>query len=296
MTNKQKIQCLWIFNSDPVVDLFLKEINASPLSKQIDLHTIKSKDSEDGSNKIAAHASQFIFIDDQIPIKSDITVQKLIESCAGGDKERIAIFADQKNVNNFKHEKIAKVFAKPLNMADIISWMASSLSLNNETSSGAKPEVDVRVINSIIQASIKVVSQFGLKDVKMEKAKPRKADEVLPGIISSYIEIKSAKFNGLMILSFEKACYLGLVGSMLGEEQKELNADNQDAAGEINNIIYGNAKSDFTSYGIELTIPKIVVGDAIKLPSPAGSSSIEVPISTQCGRFFVDVIAFPKAS
>ena len=37
--------------------------------------------------------------------------------------------------------------------------------------------------------------------------------------------------------------------TILGEEQKELNSENQDAAGEINNIIYGNAKSDFSSYG-----------------------------------------------
>jgi chemotaxis protein CheX len=293
--NKEKLQCLWIFNSDPVVNLFSKEFGNHALHFHYELALTKSKDSKDAQGKVASGQCSFVFIDDQIPVVDGIDMIQLLKSSAA--VPNVAVFADQSNVAKYASEKNVKVFPRPLNMVEILGWISSIAGHKAEApqASGGKSEVDVRVINSIIQAAIKVITQFGVKDVKMEKAKPRKAEDCLQGVISSYIEIKSAKFTGMMVLTFEKGCYLGIVTAMLGEEQKELNSENQDAAGEINNIIYGNAKSDFSSYGIELTIPKVVVGENTKLPCPAGSHSIEVPIFTPSGKLYVDVIAYPKA-
>ncbi|MNT92559.1 hypothetical protein D3C72_2338680 [compost metagenome] len=84
---------------------------------------------------------------------------------------------------------------------------------------------------------------------------------------------------------------------MLMEEQTELNADNQDAVGEINNIIFGNAKAEITNFGVKLTVPRVVMGANQVIPSSAGAAGMLIPFSTTKGKFYIKVIAQPsKAS
>jgi len=80
---------------------------------------------------------------------------------------------------------------------------------------------------------------------------------------------------------------------MLMEEQTDITADNQDAVGEINNIIFGNAKSDLAQFGVSMTIPKVIHGADQKMSCPEGSAAMRVPFTTEKGKFYIDVIAHP---
>ncbi|MNL37106.1 CheC-like family protein [compost metagenome] len=82
---------------------------------------------------------------------------------------------------------------------------------------------------------------------------------------------------------------------MLMEEQTDLTPDNQDAVGEINNIIFGNAKSEISNFGVQLTVPKVIIGANHIIACEKGSAGMLIPFSTSRGKFYITVAAFPVA-
>ncbi|MCB2285467.1 chemotaxis protein CheX, partial [Acinetobacter baumannii] len=96
-------------------------------------------------------------------------------------------------------------------------------------------------------------------------------------------------------VSFDKGSYLEVVSSMLMEEQTELNADNQDAVGEINNIIFGNAKAEISNFGVQMTVPRVLLGSNQVVACAAGSAGMMIPFNTNKGKFYIVVVALPMA-
>ncbi len=192
---------------------------------------------------------------------------------------------------------------KPINTDDLINAMVKCLNQGAPTAAStaapassapqAKYAVDVRVINAVIKATMNVFAQFGVQNITMGKPETKSPHEPLKGEISSVVEIKSQSYQGYLAISFDKASYLEVVSTMLMEEQTELNAENQDAVGEINNIIFGNAKSEITNFGVQLTVPKVLIGSGSTIECAQGSAGMLIPFSTTKGHFYLKVIAVP---
>lgn len=108
--------------------------------------------------------------------------------------------------------------------------------------------------------------------------------------ITATVPIVSPHFYGSLSISFEKACFLGVVGRMFGEEQKEMTADLLDAASEICNQILGQAKSTLNEAGfeIEMAIPKVVTGKVNSAVS--GGQIFSVKFKTDLGHFVVETV------
>lgn len=161
------------------------------------------------------------------------------------------------------------------------------------TAPAGKP-VDVSFINPFIDATLYVLETMCSTRPTKEKVFVRTQDQI-SGDISAIIAMNSSKFRGSMAIAFEKATFLALVGSMLGETYTEITDELQDAAGEICNQVFGQAKKALNEGGhdIQPAIPSIVVGNhhtikhlvdgkclVVSFKTPAGAMAIEAVVSS----------------
>ena len=278
-----------------------KELSASDIS----VIMVRAKDGAEAAIKSENQKFDMVLIDTEVPRLMDGGFVYGIQSYKNTQDADILVVS-QKDASELPDSlKTAKVFKKPVNPDELIKTMVSVLNAQHHGSNdkehaavpatASKYAVDVRVINAIIKSTTNVLVQFGVTDVKMEKACQKSTTDFLKGEISSIVDIKSRNFQGYLTISFDKGSYLEVVSSMLMEEQTELTPDNQDAVGEINNIIFGNAKAEITSFGIDLTVPRVLIGRNQQLNCPEGSAAMMIPFSTGKGKFYLTVTALPLA-
>jgi chemotaxis protein CheX len=113
------------------------------------------------------------------------------------------------------------------------------------------------------------------------------------GEVSSVVDIESQHFQGFLAITFDKASYLEVVSTIMQVEQTELTEENQSAVGEINNIIFANAKAEISNFGAKMKIPRILLGVNQVVPCALGSGGMLVPFNTNKGKFHLLVVAFP---
>jgi len=95
-----------------------------------------------------------------------------------------------------------------------------------------------------------------------------------------------------VVISFPEATFLKVMSGMLGEEYLELNQDILDGAGEITNIIFGQAKVILNGkgYGIKTALPSVVHGKDHTVSShDLMGQSVVVPFESNSGKFFVEI-------
>lgn len=265
---------------------------------------VTAKDGADAALKSANQKFDLILIDVEAPRLMDGGFVKDLHTFRNTHEAQVFVFSPPDLSHLPDPLKGSSFFKKPFSSEEIVATLISALNsknhdLINNTQQGSgshkssKIGVDARVVNSIITATLKVLNQFGLTSIKMEKAEPKSAHDPLLGEVSSIVDIKSKSFQGYLSVSFDKESFLELVSAMLMEEQTELTQDNQDAVGEINNIIFGNAKSEITSYGVQMTVPRVVIGTNLTIPCAPGAAGMLVPFSTDKGKFYLTVVANP---
>lgn len=266
---------------------------------------VRAKDGAEAAIKSENQKFDMVLIDTEVPRLMDGGFVYGIQSYKNTQDAEIFVISEKDNGELPDSLKSAKFFKKPVNTDDLIHTMITVLNAQHHGSAdkeyapapvaASKYAVDVRVINAIIKSTTNVLVQFGITGVTMEKASQKSPSECLSGEISSVVDIKSRSFQGYLAISFDKASYLEVCSSMLMEEQTELTPDNQDAVGEINNIIFGNAKAEITSFGIELTVPKVLIGANQQISCPVGAAAMSIPFSTGKGKFYLTVMALPLA-
>lgn len=288
----------------------LEKLIREPLLKQTENSdllpiVVRAKDGADAAMKSANQKFDMVLIDMDAPRLMEGGFVHGLHTYKNTQEAKIFVIAPVEPMELPESLKGSKVFNKPVSPDELIASLITTLNSLNQspekskstgTHSSTTPKlgVDVRVLNAIITATSKVLTQFGLP-IKMEKAVPKSPHDPLQGEVSSIIDINSDSFHGSLSISFDKASFLELVSAMLMEEQTELTTDNQDAVGEINNIIFGNAKSEITSYGVQMTVPRVVVGMNHHVPSSPGAAGMLIPFSTGNGKFYLTVVAQPIA-
>jgi len=95
-----------------------------------------------------------------------------------------------------------------------------------------------------------------------------------------------------MALCFQAATFLKIYNSMVGEEAKEITAEIQDGAGELINIIYGQAKTilNKNDYKLEMALPTVLVGEKLKIRHQGRAQTIVVPFESDAGPMFIEVM------
>jgi len=149
--------------------------------------------------------------------------------------------------------------------------------------------MDVRFVNAFLEGTINVLKTMAFMEPR--PGKPYlKQDNIAVGDISGIIGLTGSA-RGSLALSFSGSCILRVVSNMLGEEITDLNADIQDAVGEITNMISGAARKNLEAKGFNISaaIPTVVFGKGHSIIHVMGGPSIIIPFETDHGPFVVDV-------
>jgi chemotaxis protein CheX len=161
----------------------------------------------------------------------------------------------------------------------------------NETGLMPKRTLDTEFINPFLSATVntlKVQAQIQTEPGQVYVKKPK---EFIQGDISGVIGIVSDSFNGSVVITFPEKVFLKIISNMLGEEYTKIDNDIVDGAGELTNMIFGQAKVVLNEkgYGIKTAIPSVVSGKDHSLSGLTKGPVVIVPFSTEFGPFFVEI-------
>ncbi|MFP5386917.1 MAG: chemotaxis protein CheX [Bacteriovoracia bacterium] len=151
--------------------------------------------------------------------------------------------------------------------------------------------IDSNFINPFLSATLNVLKVQAEISAEAGKIYRKKAGEEMIGDVSGVIGIVSDTFNGSVSITFPEATFLKIMSAMLGEEYTVLDKDLLDGAGEITNMIFGQAKIKLNDrgYGIKMALPQVISGKNHTLTSLSKGPTVVVPFKSTAGDFFVEV-------
>lgn len=160
-----------------------------------------------------------------------------------------------------------------------------------EGGSGPKRSLDTEFINPFLSATLHVLNVQAQITAKAGQIYMKKSSDSLHGDVSGVIGIVSDAFNGSVVISFPERTFLKIMSSMLGEEYTQITKDILDGAGEITNMIFGQAKVVLNEkgYGIKTAIPSVVSGKDHSLQGITKGPIVVVPFESTAGNFFVEI-------
>jgi chemotaxis protein CheX len=146
-------------------------------------------------------------------------------------------------------------------------------------------------IHPFLNATVHILNVQANLPAEAGKAYLKKQNDRLIGDVSGIISVVSDKFNGSVVISFPEGTFLKIMSSMLGEEFSEISPEIVDGAGEILNMIFGQAKIVLNEkgYGIKTAIPSVVTGRALSVSTMTKGPVVVVPFQSQAGDFFVEI-------
>jgi chemotaxis protein CheX len=148
--------------------------------------------------------------------------------------------------------------------------------------------MNVVYINAFIEGTINVLKVMASIDAT--PVKPYlKQDITARGDFSGLITF-SGSVTGSLALSFSESCISKIISNMLGEEP-ETSSMVENAAGELTNMISGDARKRLQSHGllIHADIPTVLSGKNHLIKHVLDGPSIVIPFETDFGAFVADV-------
>jgi chemotaxis protein CheX len=139
------------------------------------------------------------------------------------------------------------------------------------------------IINVFIDVTLHVLGT--LAGVQFTVQKPHLKTDAAPSGEVTGVILLSGALTGSVALSFESACALKIVSSMLGEDIPTLNQDIKDAVGEITNMVSGQAAQKLADVTPRIdTRPDTVLMGQGALPGQAmGAAVVAVPLTGPAG-------------
>jgi chemotaxis protein CheX len=117
--------------------------------------------------------------------------------------------------------------------------------------------------------------------------------------VAGLIGVTSETAKGSIGIYFPKAVFLKLVSRMFDENVVTIDRTNEDAAAEMMNIIFGNAKIALNEQGhnFKVSIPTVLRGGNVAAPSSAQHEVNVFPFQMDAGEFYLEFTLVPlKAS
>lgn len=154
-----------------------------------------------------------------------------------------------------------------------------------------KKRLDTDFINPFLEATIKVLKIQTQTEATPGKIYVKKASDKFTGDVSGVIGIVSESFNGSVVISFPEKTFVALMSNMLGETYTTLTPEILDGAGEITNMVFGQAKVVLNGkgYGIKTALPSVVSGKDHSLTALTKGPCVVVPFQSSAGDFFVEI-------
>jgi chemotaxis protein CheX len=149
--------------------------------------------------------------------------------------------------------------------------------------------MDVRYINPFIESTIHVLKTMAFTTAKVGRPYLKK-DQVAKGDVSGIIGL-AGDVKGSISVSFKEKCILSIVSNMFGETMTVLNDEVKDAAGEISNMISGQARQKLELIGrnLQASIPIVIMGKDHTISHMTKDKIVAIPFMTDSGDFTIEV-------
>lgn len=157
--------------------------------------------------------------------------------------------------------------------------------------SAAKKIMDVNFINPFLDATMKTLeTQCSTKATPGQIFMKNRGDK-FSGDISGVIGLVTDVFTGSVVISFPAATFLAIMTRMLGEECNEINDMIRDGAGELTNIIFGQAKITLNKqgFGIKTALPSVIAGHDHTVVPMTNGPRVAIPFETDVGPFSIEI-------
>lgn len=155
-----------------------------------------------------------------------------------------------------------------------------------------KKKVDVDLINAFLVAAQTVISSQSNTKLNPKKPRLRSKQEIMNSDIAGMLRLDCDHFKGSITLAFPSAVFLKVYENMVGEVHDKITEEVQDAAGELLNIIFGQAKTflnDQKGYNLQKSLPSVLVGEELRLKQANTQPSLILPFETESGEFFIEI-------
>lgn len=154
-----------------------------------------------------------------------------------------------------------------------------------------KKALNTDFINPFLDATLYVLKVQAQVLAEPGKLKLKTTDEPLSGDVSGIIGIVSETFNGSVVITFPEETFLKVMSNMIGETYTTITKEIIDGAGEITNMIFGQAKIVLNDkgYGIKTAIPSVVSGKGHTMQALTKGPVVTVPFTSNAGEFFVEI-------
>ncbi|OFZ19193.1 MAG: hypothetical protein A2X94_11250 [Bdellovibrionales bacterium GWB1_55_8] len=154
------------------------------------------------------------------------------------------------------------------------------------------PAIDNTFFNAVAAATIKTIRDLCQIDPALRQPfdKGQKTQEGFA--VAGLIGLTSSVVNGSIVLCFPKEVFLQLMEKMIGENPGEITKENEDAAAELLNIIFGQAKVVLNrkGYAVQMAIPSVLRGGEVHSSYSSVHKVRVYPFETPAGQFYVEFL------
>jgi len=144
-------------------------------------------------------------------------------------------------------------------------------------------------INPFIKATIDVVNVMAFVKAKAKKPYLKK-DDLATGDVSTIVGL-TGEASGTFSISFDESSIIQIASNIFGEEIKKLDRDVTEVAGELANMISGQARREIEALGLRLdgAIPSIFSGKNHTIYHMTDGPKIAIPFIMDKGFFTMEV-------
>jgi chemotaxis protein CheX len=149
--------------------------------------------------------------------------------------------------------------------------------------------MDIKYVDPFIEATINVLGTIAF--TKAEAGKPFvKEDNLARGDVSALVEL-IGDMKATVSASFTEQSILNIVTNMFQEEMTSLDDEVKDAAGEIVNIISGQARQRLSEMGrhLQAAIPIVITGERHTITHITEQNTMAIPFQSDVGEFTIEV-------
>lgn len=190
-------------------------------------------------------------------------------------------------LSELKQRGLEQSFGSCKNLEEVFSKLQPSGSADRQTQ-----KVDAKVLLQFIESASEAFEvQMGVK-IRPHKMKSKKYLYEDEDAIVGIVEVDSSGFKGSVTICFTEKVFLAIYKALLDEDLDRIDEDSKDAAGELINIIYGNAKAALNKnmgQTLKPALPKVQLKPKrIDTTQPV----IVVPFSSEVGDFRIEIYIY----
>ena len=146
-------------------------------------------------------------------------------------------------------------------------------------------DFDREFIQILMKATHRVLESMGITDIKIHRPDLLTKMEDLKIKIRGKIIIKSDFFSGAFFLSFTEESYKSIYSEFTLSDIEAIDDTNKDFAGELANMVYGQAKKELAEHGIKLDMAIPILDQSLELKST--SKIFVMPVDSSIGRLYI---------